>query len=173
MPWPPTIPPTNRTDATVMAGTHPSDHNQLGLALADLRDNLARVITYSGIDNPAGSGVVAAHTAVGMTFTLTKSTLVKIDAAVGVAWATAFAAGDLATVDIYLNGAATFAQTTFPPAVGSGSGIYQARISHVVTLAAAAHTVIIRVARLSGAGSLAVGSVGWGMVTDLGAPAAS
>lgn len=36
MAWPPPTLPTTRTDTTVMAGTHPADHNAANLAINDI-----------------------------------------------------------------------------------------------------------------------------------------
>jgi hypothetical protein len=36
MAWPPILPPSNRTNATVEADNHPTDHNLTALALADI-----------------------------------------------------------------------------------------------------------------------------------------
>jgi hypothetical protein len=40
MPYPPTVPPSNRTDPTPQATNHPSDHNALSKALTDIINEL-------------------------------------------------------------------------------------------------------------------------------------
>jgi len=46
MPWPPPLPPTNRTDTTAQAASHASDHNQLATAAAAI----------AGTTYPGGAG---------------------------------------------------------------------------------------------------------------------
>lgn len=58
MPWPPTLPPGGRADATVMAAAHPSDHNLTAGALASLVGILGncRQVKYTGT-TPSGIAV--------------------------------------------------------------------------------------------------------------------
>src|SRR5262245_50843412 len=75
LPYPPAIPPVNRTNATAQADNHPADHNQLAQALTDITNELgsgpkgdaasvtarlANFITVDGVlrDNNSSWGVI-------------------------------------------------------------------------------------------------------------------
>lgn len=53
MPWPPTLPPATRTNATPQQNTHPADHNMIANALADLVAYMPRVIGRYNLKPPA------------------------------------------------------------------------------------------------------------------------
>jgi len=66
MPWPPVVPPTNRTNATVQLDNHPADHNQMAQAVTDLTTRLTSAAW--GII-PAGLAAVTADVAITATAT--------------------------------------------------------------------------------------------------------
>src|SRR4051812_34536578 len=43
MAYPPPVPPANRTNATVMASNHPSDHNLISGALTDILNHITPI----------------------------------------------------------------------------------------------------------------------------------
>lgn len=167
MAWPPTIPPNTRANATSQADVHPQDHNQISDALTEMVTRIntqGRLMAWTGIDNPA-TGIITAHTAISLAFTLDVASLIEARCQIPVAWGTAFAAGDLAAMNIYIDGAYQSVGHIFAPNIGSGTGVYAVVLPHMKSLAAGAHTVSWQVSRLSGSGTLAVGNIGFGAVT--------
>lgn len=60
MAWPPPTLPTNRIDTTVMAGTHPADHNAANLAINDIVARMGRGsfrVIGGGVGQAMSSGV--------------------------------------------------------------------------------------------------------------------
>lgn len=67
--WPPTIPPSNRTDDTPMATTHASDHNALARALTDVVANaVVSVATATWRQQDANAGAATLSVDIGSQF---------------------------------------------------------------------------------------------------------
>ena len=63
MAYPPPVPPATRTDATVMATNHPSDHNLISAALSEMLNKIASmeaglypIGTIVGVARRSGTG---------------------------------------------------------------------------------------------------------------------
>ena len=165
MAWPPTIPPANRANATVMATTHPTDHNQISAALTELVNRcdtvLPRLLGWSPIDNPA-SGITATHNAVQVTATVPAGGyVVEVVADIPVAWGGAPAAGDMVSIELMVDGVWTGYSTVVTPVVLGGSGMHHAQLAFMNIPAAGAHTWKVQIARFTGAQTVTLGSVGY------------
>ena len=56
MPYPPPVPPANRTNATVQADQHPSDHNLISDALTEILNHIAGLETTINNSKPQAYG---------------------------------------------------------------------------------------------------------------------
>lgn len=168
MPWPPTLPAGARSNTTPQLGTHPDDHTKTNQSLADLVARadtwLTRLLVWSGIDNPA-SGITTAHTAVTVAATIPAGNMVvEARGAFGLGWGAGFAADDLATVDLMIDGAWSGMTSVVTPSVGAGTGTLQTHVVFMHIPSPGAHTYAWRVSRLSGAGTITLGSIGFGAI---------
>ena len=169
MAWPPPLPPGGRTNATSQTDSHPDDHNKAAAALSEIvtRMDQNSLLAWTGIDNPA-SGIITAHNAISLGFTLPSTQIVYAIAQIGVTWGGAPAANDLIAVNLMLDGAWTGVGHLQVIPTTSGTGSAAVQLGYMASLAAGAHTFAWQVSRLTGAQTVTVTSAGFGAVYRAG-----